>query len=331
MPPKKRKAPLKSATADDAPIWTVTGSELVKAFQHIFFSLPQCHDQWFTDEDWCSILPTYWSSLRNYKDQVTPAKFDRAIKSHFGETSGDRGESNPNGVYAVQHSTKDKKDRRWCFLITTKYKCPLPPSSPHFYVSDISKVLKPVLPNYLPVAARMADSIRNETYLDSPEAWRQFMPSNIPIPKDCGKPTGSEVKAMIEARLEVCQSGIQNWWEVVEDGTEDDVVTEHKTKKIVIKCHVVYAALRKALDTMGDKKNTNRLTWGQCCEYAIDAMKNVGFAGKDLPSVSTVMKSHSELRENNNKFPHPNEKANKKKAAKEEGAKLEEEGELEEE
>lgn len=327
MPPKKRKAP-KSAAAD-ASVWSVTGSELVKAFQHIIYSLPQCHDQWFTDEDWCSILPTHWSTLKNYKDQVTSGKFDRAIKTHFGETSGDRGETNPNGVYAVQFSTKDTK--RWCFLITKKDKCPLPPSSPYFYVSDITKVLKPVLPTYLPVAVKLADSLRKETYFDSPEAWKQFMPSNVPFPKDCGKSTGSEVKAIIEERLDACQSGIQDWWKVVEAGATDDIITEHKRKKIVIKCHVVYAALRKALDTMGDGKN--RFTWGQCCEYSIDAMKSVGFAWNELPRASTVMKSHVELRDNGNKFPHPNEKAQKKKATKEEGGdtKLDDEGELDEE
>ena len=336
MPPKKkkRKGGFGSAAAGPPPVWTVTGSELCKAFQHIIYSLPQCHDQWFTAEDWCSILPTYWSSLRNYKDQVTANKFTRAIKGHFGETFGDRGESNPNGVYAYQHGTNNQT-RRWCFLITKKSQCPLPPSSQHFFIGDITKILTPsaVVPNNpnnlsavvvaaASAAARLAESLRKETYLDSPEGWRQFMSSSLPKPtKPKGtKSTGSEVKAEIEARLCACQSGIQDWWKVAEGGTGEDIVTESKKKKITMKCHVVYAALRKALDTMDDNKN--RLTWGQCCDYSIEAMKVVGF--DHLPASRSVRVWHVELRDNNNKFPHPNEKARKKKGKKEEDAKLEE-------
>jgi len=328
MPPKKRKAPNFTKTAAEAPVWTVTGSELTKAFQHIIYSLPQCHDQWFTDADWCSILPDYWSSLKNYRDQVTTKKFISAIKKHFGEVSGDRGESNPNGVYVVQHGTKHT--RNWCFLITKKDFCPLPPSSPYFFVGDITKVVAPSLPNYLPVSVRdLADNIRKETYFDSPEAWKQFMPSNMPNPKDRGKSTGGEVKAMIKARMEACQTGMQHFYNVIEGGTEDDAVdvTEYKQRRITLKCHTVYAALRKALETMEDNKN--RLTWVQCCDYAIEAMKVVGF--EDLLSSSTVRIAQRELRDNNNKFSHPNEKARKKKAAKkEEKSAKDEDSELEE-
>jgi transcriptional regulatory protein LevR len=129
--------------------------------------------------------------------------------------------------------------------------------------------------------------------------------------------------------MDACQTGIQHFYNVIEGGTEDDAVdvTEYKQRRITLKCHTVYAALRKALETMEDNKN--RLTWVQCCDYAIEAMKVVGF--EDLLSSSTVRIAQRELRDNNNKFSHPNEKARKKKAAKkEDNAAEEEDSELEE-
>ena len=156
---------------------------------------PSVHDQWFTDADWCSILPDYWSSLKNYRDQVTTRKFTPAIKKHFGDISGGRGETNPNGVYCVHHGTKT------CFLITLKNFCPLSPSSPNFVIGDITKVLKPMQPQYHPVSSRgLAESILKQTYFDSSEAWKQFMPSDVPKPKytDPTKSTAEEVKAVIK-------------------------------------------------------------------------------------------------------------------------------------
>ena len=336
MPPKKRKtfspvAATAVAAAAAPAVWTVTGSELIKAFQHIIYSLPHCHDQWFTAEDWCSILPTYWSALRNYEDQVTTQKFIRAIKGHYGDISGDRDEVNPNGVYTVQHGTKKKS--RQCFLITKKgNKCPLPPSSPNFIIGNIHQVLlqssgnnvavhrrvvvapqqrpePPKTPFWNPGQNQSAASIRNETFLDSPEGWRQFMPSSTPYPKKGYQSTGTNVKAMMESRLEVCQAGIQTWYKAVENATQlsEDLITDFKKRRIVIKCHFVYAALKKALDTMGDNTipHSHRLTWGQCCEYAVESMKAVGFSGMDLMTASTVKTAHVEMREHNNRFLYP--------------------------
>lgn len=287
----------------------MTGSELVKAFQHIIYSLPQCHDQWFTDADWCAVLPDYWSSLKNYRDQVTTKKFIPAIKKHFGDISGDRGETNPSGVYYVQ------KNKRHCFLITKKFFCPLPPSSPQFFIGDITKVLQPLLPQNHPVSSRgLADKILKQTYFDSGEAWKQFMPSDVSIPKDAGpgKSTGDDVKAAIKTRMLACRSGIQNWWEAVEGGTQENVVdvSDFQRRKITYMCHVVYAALRKALESMESKQN--RLTWTQCCDYAVEAMKVVGF--DENFATTSVTRAHIQLRDNNNKFPHPNEKKARRKS-----------------
>eukprot|EP00986_Skeletonema_menzelii_P012249 scaffold6677_cov155-Skeletonema_menzelii.AAC.18 len=331
MPPTKRKAPTPSKAAAEAPVWTVTGSELVKAFQHIIYSLPQCHDQWFADKDWCAILPDYWSSLKNYRDQVTTKKFVRAIKKHFGDISGDRGETNPSGVYYVQRNTAGPKGGigGHCFLITKKDFCPLPPSSPHFFIGEITNVLQPLQPQNHPVSSRgLANNILKQTYFDSGEAWKMFMPSDAPKPKDTdpGKSTGDAVKAVIKDRMLACQSGMQNFWEAIEGGTKDDVadVSDFKRRKTTYMCHAVYAALRKALESMDS--NQSRLTWSQCCDHAVEAMKVVGF--DDNVASSTVKRAHLLMRDNNNKFPHPNEKARKKKAAKEAAAK-EEEGEEE--
>lgn len=315
---KKRKAPTPAKAAAGPPVWTVTGAELVKAFQHIIYSLPQTHDQWFTDEDWCSILPDYWSSLKNYRDQVTKGKFITAIKKHFGEISGDRGEINPSGVYCVQKARmiNSRNAKNWCFLITKKNFCPLPPSSPNFCIKDITTVLEPLLPQYQPTSARgLANNILKETFFDSGEAWRMFMPSDVAKPKSWGKSTGDDVKAVIKARMLACQAGIQNFWEAIEDGTKEDVtdVSDFKRRKIVFKCHAVYAALKKALESMDT--NQNRLTWMQCCDFAVEAMKVVGF--DEVLAANAVSKAQVELRDNKNKFKHPNEKARKKKAAKE--------------
>ncbi len=329
---KKRKAPAPAKAAAAPPVWTVTGPELVKAFQHIIYSLSQCHDQWFTDADWCSVLPDYWSSLKNYRDQVTTKKFITAIKRHFGDISGDRGEINPNGVYCVQRSRmiNARKTTNWCFLITRKSFCPYPPSSPQFFIGDITKVLEPLLPQYHPVSSRgLANNILKETYFDSGEAWRMFMPSDVAKQKknDPGKSTGDVVKAVIKTRMLACQAGIQNFWEAIEGGTKEDVddVSDFKRRKVIFKCHAVYAALRKALESMEVEGNQNRLTWIQCCEFAIEAMKVVGF--DETFASNTVSKAHVELRDNNNKFKHPNEKARKKKAAKEEEEDVESEDE----
>eukprot|EP00573_Skeletonema_grethae_P013046 CAMPEP_0201700830 /NCGR_PEP_ID=MMETSP0578-20130828/30118_1 /ASSEMBLY_ACC=CAM_ASM_000663 /TAXON_ID=267565 /ORGANISM="Skeletonema grethea, Strain CCMP 1804" /LENGTH=338 /DNA_ID=CAMNT_0048187981 /DNA_START=58 /DNA_END=1074 /DNA_ORIENTATION=- len=318
---KKRKAPTPAKAAAAPPVWTVTGAELVKAFQHIIYSLPKCHDQWFTDEDWCSILPDYWASLKNYRDQVTKGKFIKAIKKHFGEISGYRGETNPSGVYCVERARmiNGKNTKNWCFLITKKLFCPLPPSSPQFFIGDITTVLEPLLPQYQPTSSRgLANEILKESYFDSGEAWKMFMPSDVAKPKknDPGKSTGDDVKAVIKTRMLACQAGIQNFWEAIEDGTKEDVtdVTDFKRRKIVFKCHAVYAALRKALESM--EGNQNRLTWRQCCDFAVEAMKVVGF--EETLAADAVSRAHVEFRDNKNKFKHPNEKARKKKAAKEE-------------
>ena len=323
MPPKKKR---KAPAAAGLKVWKVTGAELVKAFEHLIYSLPACHDRWFRDADWCSILPTYWSSLRNYKDQVTPKMFSRAIKSHFGEVSGDRGEINPNGVYAVQHSTKTWTS--WCFMITKRAICPLPPSSPHFSVSSITEVLEPALPTYRPVALKAAEKIANESYCDSTEAWKQFMPSDSPYPKKSNESTSEQVKEAIEKRMEACQSGIKHFWKVIEDGKEDDIneVTADKKKKLTIQCHTIYAVLKRVKETMDD--NQTQFNFKHCCNYAIDVMKYVGF--EEMAKAETVARWHTLMRDKHNKFPHPNENARKKKAAMEEAEKDEAELELEE-
>ncbi len=333
---KKRKAPTPAKAAAAPPVWTVTGAELVKAFQHIIYCLPKTHDQWFTDEDWCKILPDYWSSLKNYRDQVTKAKFIPAIKKHFGEISGDRGEMNPSGVYCVQKARmiNSRNTLNWCFLITKKLFCPLPPSSPQFFIGDISTVLEPLLPQYQPTSSRgLANDILNETFFDSGEAWKMFMPSDVAKPKnsELGKSTGDKVKAVIKTRMLACQAGIQNFWEAIEDGTKEDVtdVSDFKRRKVTFKCHAVYAALNKALESMEAKISQNRLTWMQCCDFAVEALKVVGF--EEVLRADAISKAHVELRDNKDKFKHPNEKARKKKAAKaeKEAAKKEEEEDVE--
>ena len=68
-------------------------------------------------------------------------------------------------------------------------------------------------------------------------------------------------------------------------------------------CHAIYSALRKALESMDSKQN--RLTWNQCCDHAVEVMSLVGF--EDFGS-NFVRNAHQVLRDNNNKFPHPNAK-----------------------
>jgi len=155
------------------------------------------------------------------------------------------------------------------------------------------------------------------------------MPSDVAKQKknDPGKSTGDDVKAVIKTRMLACQAGIQNFWEAIEGGTKEDVddVSDFKRRKVIFKCHAVYAALRKALESMEVEGSQNRLTWIQCCEFAIEAMKVVGF--DETFASNSVSKAHVELRDNNNKLRHPNEKARKKKAAKEEEEDVESEDE----
>ena len=150
------------------------------------------------------------------------------------------------------YRTKNKH-RSWCFLITERgQKCPLPPTgSSDFCVGNISEVLKldnkpaaataattaattqqeqsrsqPVATNKISAASILSE-LRNQNYFDSPEAWRQFMPSNMPYPKgkkgngpfdgqQQASSPGLQVKNMIEKRMIVCQDGIQAWWKAVE-------------------------------------------------------------------------------------------------------------------
>jgi hypothetical protein len=281
MPPKKRKvshtkAASVTTASSTAAVWTVTGSELIKAFEHIMYSLPIVHNQWFTAEDWCTALPLYWSALKNYKDQVTPKKLINAIKKHFGDISGERnGEINPNGVYSTPGPYISKnKHRSWCFLITKRgHKCPLPPGSSDFCVGNISEVLKldntaatttattaaataaasqqeqnrsQLIATKKISAASILNELRNENYFDSPEAWRQFMPSNMPYPKgkkgdgqkqqQQASSPGLQVKNMIEKRMIVCQDGIQTWWKAVEgfDTTSGKVVGNMLMRKVTV-------------------------------------------------------------------------------------------------
>lgn len=155
------------------------------------------------------------------------------------------------------------------------------------------------------------------------------MPSDVAKPKNSylGKATGDQVKAVIKTRMLACQAGIQDFWEAIEDGTKEDVtdVSDFKRRKIIFKCHAVYAALKKALESMEAEISQNRLTWLQCCDFAVEAMKVVGF--DEILRADAVSKAHYELRDNKNKFKHPNEKARKKKAAKEEEEAAKEGGE----
>ena len=111
---------------------------------------------------------------------------------------------------------------------------------------------------------------------------------------------------MIKERMLACQCGIQNFWEAIEGGTKEDYlnVSDWQRRHITYLCHAVYTALKKALESMDSKQN--RLTWTQCCEHAVEAMKEVGF--DDKFGSSSVTKAHQVLRDNNNKFPHPNAK-----------------------
>ena len=106
----------------------------------------------------------------------------------------------------------------------------------------------------------------------------------------------------IDARIEACENGIDQWWTAVANGKEgDDSVSWHSRKIILWKCQYLLIALREA------RSSPKRKKWKNCCNAASKFMKKINVNIGSNPE--TVRRWHRIFRKNNNKFPHPNPQA----------------------
>jgi len=92
------------STPSNGSTFEVGGALLVKAFEHVRRSVAELQNLWISAEDWCKILPIYYSSLRDYKEQITTKKFNRAMNKRFGDTTMIKYyEKNDDGVYSNKY------------------------------------------------------------------------------------------------------------------------------------------------------------------------------------------------------------------------------------
>jgi len=73
---RKRKSSALSATnvatpAQSKKAFQVTGKLLMQAFSHVKDSVQLLQDKWIIANEWMSILPEHYSSLRGYEDKIT--------------------------------------------------------------------------------------------------------------------------------------------------------------------------------------------------------------------------------------------------------------------
>ena len=59
----------------------ITGKLLVTAFKHVIEGVPAYKDKWFTAEDWCWTLPTFWGELRGREADIETSTFSKAMNS----------------------------------------------------------------------------------------------------------------------------------------------------------------------------------------------------------------------------------------------------------
>ena len=117
-----------------------------------------------------------------------------------------------------------------------------------------------------------SEQLAQQNWFHSGDAWSLFMPNGTT------KPTNDAacdvvVKSFIEARIAVCEEGIQDWTKAVRGAfKEDDINTTPNDKQVIkYKCRYILIALKYALENMG---KVPRPTWRQCCENAISTMNN---------------------------------------------------------
>ena len=122
------------------------------------------------------------------------------------------------------------------------------------------------------------------------------------------------VHKAIDARIAICERSMKeesnaveekkcSWHYIVEGASPDDEISEYQKGRIRYKCMYVRLALITARAMMGIKSE-DRMQWLDCCQAAITTMTHVGHTYIECDE--TVADWHMELRENGNKFCHPN-------------------------
>jgi len=302
MPPKcsKRKSPSSSppkSTKKKKKDETVNGKDLLDAFIHISDGVPSLANKWFSAADWVSILPKYYGKLRGKEKECNARKFARAVTK---VAQNDYQSSSSNGIYRNRHG----ETKQWYFLFTKNERCPLQPTHTTFYFSNIRDFVDdvPNIGNNISSSReqKKSDAIRNESTFAQKETFKKFMPL------DCVFEAYDNPEEAVKERLaqtkRMCEKGIRHWYEAVQGATAGTETTTYYQKYIEMKCLYVRNAIERLLDeTEGMESGT---TWTQCCQHAIDKLKEAGFGYIDCER--TVRKWYNQIQNNEEaRFPNP--------------------------
>lgn len=123
--------PSRSATTPKKANVAITGDLLHTAVMYAVLANQNLRDEWFSADDWCSILPQYFSTLKGYEKEVTTKKFCRRMNLTVQDEYNAKSDG---GFYANRWGNKNE----WYYLYTKKDKCPNPPTTDgNFYPSNI--------------------------------------------------------------------------------------------------------------------------------------------------------------------------------------------------
>jgi len=163
-----------------------------------------------------------------------------------------------------------------------------------------------------------AAEIAQRTWFHNATAYKLFLPKVQWGDRNKYTPLETEelVLKTIKLRIKVCEHSMEEYnngdedklkaWYLVVDGADEntdiDEISEIQRIRIRRMCQYIMIALKVALVEMRDGKN--KVTWMDCCQVAVDRMKDVGC--NRISSAETVQIWHMKLREGGNTFPHPN-------------------------
>jgi hypothetical protein len=150
----------------------------MQAFSHVKDSVPLLKDKWFIANEWMSILPEHYSSLRGYEDKINTRSFTTAMNKFASHDF----KSSENGVYANQYGTT----KQWYYLFTTDKSCPNVPTKNTFNFSNMNEFIRSSNNNSSSSSSnginnnsgerKKSDVIRDESCFVDKKIFNLFMP-----------------------------------------------------------------------------------------------------------------------------------------------------------
>jgi hypothetical protein len=312
----------------------VTNKVIIGDFNEVR-KLPRWHGRWITDADWCELLrrsSTLVGSLT--KSQLNQA-IARSSQTKFGFEGW---ESNPIGLLRRHHNVRD--NNTWCYFASVPGSIVTYPVDGTPWFSEVEAIHWPtrtsrsfeeiqqvvvsaaaavvsaaaVVPAAVTDAADSAKRPRPGSSLQSVSrrlldetAWDSATARKVFAPRD--DDASESVLEVIQKRqtlLFAAHFNASGYKNLVDGHDPNDLMSSHDM--YVIRLKALY--LHTALNFASKEWMPGSVTWGECCEKAIEhfAFSGVGYCSR----ARTIMDWHMFLRMNNT-LPHPYRFAGKEK------------------